>query len=129
MQISNRTLILSIVFVVIVLCGGAALFLFFFRSMSGSAPAAGAVPTESVLPGATASSPSALPTSLPEPTGIPAIPESRRLTLEYPSRMRAGNSDLVRLTLEVDNLGNITPTAQVNGNNVTGETIEIPKSL
>ncbi len=40
--------------------------------------------------------------------------------------MRAGDSDIVRLTLEVDDLGNITPTAEVGGNVVTGETVEIP---
>ena len=34
--------------------------------------------------------------------------------------------DIVRLTLEVDDLGNITPTAQIEGNVVVGETIEIP---
>jgi len=41
--------------------------------------------------------------------------------------MRAGvEGDIVRLTLEVDDLGNITPTAQIAGNVVVGETIEIP---
>jgi len=56
-----------------------------------------------------------------------AIPESRRLTLEFPSRMRAGvESDVVRLTLEVDNLGNVTPTAQIAGNEVVGQTIQVP---
>lgn len=57
----------------------------------------------------------------------PAIPETRRLTLEYPPRMKAGvEGDIVRLTLEVDDLGNITPTAQIGGSIVTGEGIEIP---
>ena len=61
------------------------------------------------------------------PTTKPAINESRRLTLEFPSKMRAGvEGDIVRLTLEVDDLGNITPTAQIDGNVVVGETIEIP---
>jgi hypothetical protein len=55
-----------------------------------------------------------------------AIPERRRLTLEYPPRIRAGDSDVIRLTLEVDPSGNITPTAVVEGNVITGETIEIP---
>ena len=67
---------------------------------------------------------------LPQPTQIsvaPAIPETRRLTLEYPPKMRAGvEGDVIRLTLEVDDLGNITPTAKVEGNIVTGETIQIP---
>ena len=41
--------------------------------------------------------------------------------------MRAGvEGDVIRLTLEVDDLGNITPTAQFEGNVITGETIEIP---
>jgi hypothetical protein len=41
--------------------------------------------------------------------------------------MRAGvEGDIVRLTLEVDELGNITPTAQIEGNVVVGETVEIP---
>jgi len=56
----------------------------------------------------------------------PAVPERRRLTLEYPPQIRAGDSDVVRLTLEVDQDGNITPTAVVEGNVITGETIEIP---
>lgn len=60
------------------------------------------------------------------PTSQPAIPERRRITLEFPPQMRAGDSDIVRLTLEVDDLGNITPTAEVGGNVVTGETVEIP---
>lgn len=57
---------------------------------------------------------------------LPAIPEKRRLTLESPTQIRAGDSDVVRLTLEVDELGNITPTAQIDGNVVTGEDVEIP---
>ena len=60
------------------------------------------------------------------PTAQPAIPERRRLTLEFPPQIRAGDSDIVRLTLEVDDLGNVTPTAEVGGNVVTGETVEIP---
>jgi hypothetical protein len=41
--------------------------------------------------------------------------------------MKAGvESDLVRLTLEMDDLGNITPTAQIGGHVVTGEVIQIP---
>jgi len=62
------------------------------------------------------------PTSQPQP----AIPERRLLALEFPPRIRAGDSDIVRLTLEVDDLGNLTPTALVGGNVVTGDVIEIP---
>lgn len=56
----------------------------------------------------------------------PAIPERRRLTLEFPPVIRAGDADLIRLTLEVDELGNLTPTAQIEGNQVIGEVVEIP---
>jgi hypothetical protein len=59
-------------------------------------------------------------------TAVPAIPERRRLTLEFPSQIRTGDSDVIRLTLEVDDLGNITPTAQIGGNVVTGDVVEIP---
>jgi hypothetical protein len=61
------------------------------------------------------------------PPPAPAIVETRRLTLEYPPKMRAGvESEIVILTLEVDDLGNITPTAQFEGNFVSGDVIEIP---
>lgn len=56
----------------------------------------------------------------------PAILESRRLTLEFPPVMRAGDSARIRMQLEVDERGNLTPTAVVEGNVVTGEVIEIP---
>ena len=59
-------------------------------------------------------------------TAQPALPERRRLTVEFPPRIRAGDSDLVRLTLEVDELGNLTPTAQLDGNVVTGKIVEFP---
>lgn len=62
----------------------------------------------------------------PQPTTQPALPEQRRLTLEFPPQIRAGDSDRVRLTLEVDDLGNVTPTAEVAGNVVAGEVVELP---
>jgi len=73
------------------------------------------------------------PTQFAQPTASsvvvappPAILESRRLTLEYPPKIRIGDSDTIRLTLEVDTLGNVTPTAEVQGNLVTGTTVQIP---
>lgn len=76
---------------------------------------------------ATSPAPGVVPTlSEPEASPQPGLPERRRLTLEFPARIRAGDSDLVRLTLEVDDLGNITPTAQVGGNVISGEVVEIP---
>jgi hypothetical protein len=56
----------------------------------------------------------------------PAVPEARMLTLEYPPAIRAGDSDRVRLTLEVDDQGNLTPTASVAGNVTQGQVIVIP---
>lgn len=66
------------------------------------------------------------PTQQPESTAVPSMPERRWLTLEFPPKIRAGDSDRVRLTLEVDDLGNIVPTAEIDGNVVTGEVVEIP---
>jgi hypothetical protein len=125
MRISNWTLILSLIIGVIVLCGCAAIYLLTSRNLAGSAP-----PTD-VGPGGVG--PTAPPSLTDIPTFIapnvtvqPAIPERRRLTLEFPAQIRAGDSDLVRLTLEVDDLGNLTPTAQVGDNVVTGEIVEVP---
>lgn len=57
----------------------------------------------------------------------PALLETRRLTLEFPPKIKADSaSDIVRLTLEVDDLGNITPTAFYQENTITGEVIQIP---
>jgi hypothetical protein len=79
-------------------------------------------------PAATGELPVVAPTSqAQEVIPAPTIPETRRLTLEYPPKMRAGvESSIIRLTLEVDDLGNITPTAQFEDNEVSGETIQIP---
>jgi len=68
------------------------------------------------------------PTSVPPPSvqGIPAVAETRRLTLEWPPTLRAGDSDTIRLTLEVDALGKLTPTAEVGGHEVGGEVVTFP---
>ncbi len=91
---------------------------------AGEPQATSLLPTMTSLPTAIAIMPSPGPTLAP--TAVPAIPESRHLTLEWPSVMRTGDSDRVRLTLEVDDLGNLTPTAMVAGNQVAGQTIQIP---
>jgi hypothetical protein len=96
-------------------------------SIACSGLGGGAPPSSAPLPAATPEpviEVTAQPTQITAP---PAIPETRRLTLEFPPKMRAGvEGDIVRLTLEVDDLGNITPTAQIEGNTVVGQTIEIP---
>ena len=68
------------------------------------------------------------PSIVPTPTSAqPAIDESRRLILEFPSKMRAGvEGGIIRLTLEVDHLGNITPTAEFEGTVIVGETLLVP---
>jgi hypothetical protein len=88
-------------------------------NISTSEPAASEAPAEPTQA-------AVLPTAVQLPTAQPALPERRRLTLEFPPRIRIGDSDEVRLMLEVDDLGNLTPTAEVGGHVVTGEVIEIP---
>ena len=56
----------------------------------------------------------------------PAIPEMRLLTLEFPPKIRAGDSDVVRLILEMDENGGLTPTVSSAGNVTRGETVIIP---
>jgi hypothetical protein len=120
MRIRNRTLIFSFLFVLALLCGCAVVYFWVSQNMAGSAP-------PDVEPGeAPPTAPVSLTSVAPEATAQPAIPERRRLTLEFPPQIRAGDSDLVRLTLEVDDLGNLTPTAQIGDNVVTGEIVEIP---
>jgi hypothetical protein len=102
---------------------------------SAPAPAASeapaSAPTEAVVAIPTMpliSVPTAIPTAAPTvaPTAIPVLPEYRRLTLEWPDRIKIGTSDRVRLTLEMDTSGKLTPTAEVAGHQVTGDVIEIP---
>jgi len=118
----------SFITAVFCLCVLAAVALFAMERGTGSAPpdVEGSEPTNVVE--ATAPLPSVLPTDLPAftPPPQPTINEARRLTLEFPPTMRAGDSDIVRLMLEVDDLGNITPTAQFEGNVITGDVIHFP---
>ena len=75
---------------------------------------------------ATAAGVSPPATAIPVATGIPAIQEPRLLTLEWPARLRVGDSDTIRLTLEVDESGEITPTAIIAGHEIQGQKISIP---
>ena len=131
-MITRRNLLLLLVGLVLIAaslaCGlGSA------PNLGAPAPAEPAEPVEEpALPEPTQG---ALPTptpavSMPDVDGgeepQPAIPESRRLTLEFPPVMRTGDSVRIRLQLEVDDRGGIVPTAVVEGNVVTGEVVEIP---
>lgn len=98
----------------------------------------GAAPPATEPPAATEAPPD-FPTTVFVPSGTPtfpvtgggepapALPEFRRLTLEYPPVIKVGSgSEVIILTLDVDAQGNITPTAYVEGNVVEGQTIQIP---
>jgi hypothetical protein len=116
MPVRRRTLAFALLVGLVVLGGCAVIYLLSAQTLTASAPPAASEP-----------SPAALPTTFaPGLTMQPALPERRRLTVEFPARIRAGDSDIVRLTLEVDDLGNITPTAEIGGHVVTGEIVEIP---
>jgi hypothetical protein len=78
-----------------------------------------------VAPGAAATR-MAVPTQAQTVELPPAVPETRMLTLEFPPSIRAGDADVVRLTLEVDDRGNLTPTVSVEGNVTQGQVIVIP---
>jgi hypothetical protein len=100
MRIGKRTLIFFTLIGLLVLCGCVAVYFLFSQNLAGSA-----APTQ-IAPGdvePTEQSPATILT--PQVTAQPAIPERRRLTVEFPPQIRAGDSDLVRLTLEVDDLG------------------------
>src|SRR5512140_2889765 len=100
-------------------------------TLGAETPASAPLPTEALalptLPVTVQPADGNQPTQEPAlPAPPPAIPETRRVTLEYPPHIRQGDSDTVRLTLEVDNLGNVTPTAEIQGNTVKGQTVQIP---
>ncbi len=97
-------------------------FLLFFLALMAAQLACGA---GAVTPAPVPTQP-ASPTQAVDAPRQPAIPEKRVLSLEYPAAIRAGDADRVTLTLAVDEQGNLTPTAQVGGNIIKGDIIEIP---
>jgi hypothetical protein len=68
---------------------------------------------------------STVPPSLPTPVS-PAVPENRFLVLEWPKKIRVGDSEIIRLALEMDSEGNMTPTASVEGSQIFSEPVQIP---
>jgi hypothetical protein len=76
-----------------------------------------AAPTEANLPAPTQEAALAPPA---------AIPEQRLLVVEWPSKIRVGDSEIVRLSLEMDTEGNITPTAYVKGSQVSSQPVAVP---
>jgi hypothetical protein len=64
-----------------------------------------------------------LPTSIPERA---SLQEKRLLSIEWPSSIRVGDSDIIRLTLQVDTQGQVTPSVEVSGHQLLGREISIP---
>jgi hypothetical protein len=54
-----------------------------------------------------------------------AIPETRLLTMDFPARLRTGDAEIIRLSLQVDRSGHITPTAEFQGNVTVGKSVDI----
>jgi len=66
-----------------------------------------------------------MPTTLPAPQQA-VLQERRLLSLEWPSRIHVGSSDTIRLSLDLDPKGQLTPQVEVGGHQVTGQSINIP---
>jgi hypothetical protein len=60
------------------------------------------------------------------PPASPALLESRRLTLEWPGRIRVGDTDVIKLSLEMDEEGSVTPTVEFAGHELRSEPVGIP---
>ncbi len=60
------------------------------------------------------------------PQVLGSLYERRLLSVAWPRRLREGDSDWVRLRLEVDEQGTITPTVTAGGHDVTGQPVQIP---
>lgn len=52
--------------------------------------------------------------------------EQRLLSLDWPQKIRLGDSDVIHLSLEMDPNGTLTPTAQYAGHTIEGAPIQIP---
>ena len=71
------------------------------------------------------SAPSA-PVTQPSTPNYALLQEKRLLSFEWPDLIRVGDADIVRLTLETDTHGQITPSAEVSGRQFLGRGISIP---
>jgi hypothetical protein len=75
--------------------------------------------------------PSPALTATPGPTsqvveGPPTIKEDRQLILEWPQKIRKGDSGLISVILEMDQSGEVTPTVTIEGQESSGEPVQIP---
>jgi hypothetical protein len=55
-----------------------------------------------------------------------SLQEKRLMSIEWPSSIRVGDSDIIRLTLQVDAQGQVTPSVEVSGHQLLGKEISIP---
>lgn len=70
--------------------------------------------------------PAAKPTVIELPTKQPPPFEARWLVLEWPSKIRLGDTDVVRMSLVMDEGGKLSATAEVAGHQIKTEPAEIP---
>lgn len=75
--------------------------------------------------------PSPAPTATPglpsqDQEGPPTIKEDRQLILEWPQKIRKGDSGLISVILEMDQSGDVTPTVTIEGQESSGEPVQIP---
>lgn len=77
----------------------------------------------------------AVPTEIPQVTATAPpqvgpdralLYEQRLLSLDWPQKIRLGDSDVIHLSLEMDPNGTLTPTAQYAGHTIEGAPIQIP---
>ncbi len=82
------------------------------------------IPTALATPGPSKETPPPVqPSSVPQPA---SLQEKRLLAIEWPSSIRVGDSDIIRLTLQVDAQGQITPSVEVSGHQLLGKEISVP---
>ena len=105
------------------LFGAVLLFVFLLAGCSASQPAES--PPEQAPPQPTATL-AIVPTMEPADISSAVLKEQRLVLIEWPEKIRLGDGDIIRLTLEVDDMGLVTPTAEIEGHQVTGTPVEIP---
>ena len=111
-NIKNILVVLFFIFGVIILLGGCS------SAESSQQPTVIGEPADTEEPA-------------PEPTVKPlpeqsVLYEKRIIYLEWPEKIKVGESDRIQLILEVDEEGKITPTVSVEGNKQESEPILIP---
>jgi hypothetical protein len=84
-------------------------------------------PTQAVRSTAAPEATQVVDPDLTLPGARPAVNERRLVVLEWPAAMRQDDSGIIRISLEMDEQGRITPTAVLGtGQEIRGEPVEIP---